>query len=242
LGCEHGAKLLEDVVNEPALIAKMPQIWRNDGLPSNVPMYVTEANFTWVNHSQTQMQIEGALWQADYMASAISNGVEAVVYYQYEPVPLSPNERCKGDWGNLTMFVADKNATIRARAAQFWAGRMLNREWFAAGNAQHALYRARARLQKPQYLSAYALKRPDGSWSLMIVNTHHHAQEITVQLNNGAPIHEAVTRVTFGSDQYVWRSRGAQSAPSPNRGPVRAIVRGPVYRIPAQSITVLRFK
>jgi len=241
-GCEHGAKLLSDLVAEPDLIARMPRIWRRDGVPKNVPLYVTEANFTWVNFSQTPMQIEGALWQADYMASAISNGIEAVVYYQYEPVPLSQNTRCPSDWGNLTMFVADRSATIRARAAQFWAGRMLTGEWFLPGNQKHTLYRAAVVMDNPHYLSAYALKRPDGVWSVMVVNKDSRAYDVSVRLAKGRPLRARVTRVAFGSGQYVWRQNGASSGPVTNTGPAVAQVSGPEYRIPAQSITVLRWK
>ncbi len=242
-GCEHGAKLLADLVAEPGLMKNIASVWRKDGLPSTVPMYVTEANFSATNFTQTPMQIEGALWQADYMASALTSGVSGVVYYQYEPVPLSHNMQCPSDWGNLTMFDADANAKILARTAQYYAGRMLTREWVAPGNREHDLYKATVSGSgRKGLVTAYVVKRPDGLWSIMTVNKDSRPHSIAIHFGRKR-FAGTVTRTTFGSAQYVWRSKGAQSRPDPNDPPATTTMRASdagVYVIPAQSITVLR--
>ncbi len=242
-GCEHGTALLNDLLAEPGLIASMAHVWRKDGLPASIPEYVTEANFSAVNFTQTPMQIEGALWQADYMASALTAGIAGAVYYQYEPVPLSRNTQCPSDWGNLTMFDADAHAHIRARTAQFFALQMMTQQWFAPGNGTHELYAARANIMHGALpaMSAYALKRPDGTWSVMLVNKDAAAHDVAVRFDGAGSFVGVVTRATFGSGQYVWRARGRASIPDPD-GPIaiahlRAAAR---YVIPAQSITVLR--
>jgi hypothetical protein len=122
-GCEHGAMLTHDLLTEPSIMKTVVDAWRADGLPRTTPLYITEANFSAVNFTQTPMQIEGALWLADYMGSALANGVQRVVYYQDEPVPLTQNSGCPSDWGNLTMFSADKNATIHREPRSFTARR-----------------------------------------------------------------------------------------------------------------------
>ncbi len=242
-GCEHRSKLLDDLAAEPHLMRTITDVWRKDGLPSNVPMYITEANFTATNFSQTPMQIEGALWQADYMASALSNGVSGVVYYQYEPVPLSQNKACPSDWGNLTMFDADVNANIRARTAQYFAGRMLTREWVVPGDGEHELFKATVHgAGRDGLLSAYAVRRPDALWSVMIVNKDSRPHSVAIAFG-GKRFNQMVTRTTFGSAQYVWRSNDAQSHPDPNDPPATTTMKANtagVYTIPAQSITVLR--
>ncbi len=207
-GCEHGARLLADLKAEPGLMQTIVRAWRADGLAPSVPMYITEANFSAVNFTQTPMQIEGALWQADYMASALSSGVSGAVYYQYEPVPLSQNKGCPRDWGNLTMFVADTNANIRARAAQFFAGQMLTRQWVVPGTKEHDLYRTMVS-SGAGLLSAYALKRSDGLWSILIVNKYPRARAVIVNIGSKR-LAGRVTRVSFGSAQYVWRARGSR--------------------------------
>jgi hypothetical protein len=203
-------------------------------------MYITEANFSAVNATQIPMQIEGALWQADYMASALANGVSGAVYYQYEPVPLTMNKRCPGDWGNLTMFDADRNANIHARAAQYFAGLMLMRAWLASGHGRHELYQTDS--GRDTLISAYGVKRPDNLWSVLIINKDSRARTVTVRFARFT-FGGLVTRISFGRDQYVWRSRGAASRPDPNAAPVTVRLsanRAGTYVIPARSITVLR--
>jgi hypothetical protein len=239
-GCEHGRKLRDDLISEPALMTHIVQVWRGDGLPASVPMYVTEANFSAVNFTQTPMQIEGALWLADYFGSALANGVSGVVYYQYEPVPLSQNAQCPRDWGNLTMFVAGNDARIRADGAQYFAAKMLAQQWVAPGNAVHELYPAAA----TRLISAYAVKRPGGEWSVMLVNKDSRAHTVGLDFHDGDTLRHfagSVIRATFGSAQYVWHARGAASLPNPD-GPiaVATIRASSAYQIPPESITVLR--
>lgn len=248
-GCEHGAALTHDLLTEPSIMKTVVDAWHADGLPRRTPLYITEANFSAVNFSQTPMQIEGALWLADYMGSALANNVQRVVYYQDEPVPLTQNSGCPTDWGNLTIFAADKDAYIRARTAQFFGAQMIDKEWLAPGNGPHEIYPASTNIMRGGFplVTAYAVKRPDSTWSIMLVNKDAVAHDVTVQFENaGGPITgfiRDVTRITFGSAQYVWRSRGATSRPDPNLPPAVSIVHGgdnATYRIPALSITVLR--
>jgi hypothetical protein len=213
-----------------------------------MPLYITEANFSAVNFTQTPMQVEGALWLADYMGSALANGVQRVVYYQDEPVPLTQNGNCPKDWGNLTMFVADRNALIHARAAQFFGAQMIDKQWLAPGSGVHELYPASTDIARGGYpvVTAYAAKRPDGTWSIMLVNKDAVAHDVAVQFEAAggvAGFTGDVTRITFGSAQYVWRARGAASRPDPSGSPAVTTLPGgtnATYRIPALSITVLR--
>ena len=241
-GCEHGAALLRDLQAEPSIVRTVVSAWRRDGLPPGVPMYVTEANFSSVNFTQTPMQIEGALWQADYMAAFLSQGVRGVVYYQDEPVPLSQNGQCPNDWGNLTMFVADRKAHIRARAAQFYGSQMIADEWLDPHNGLHRMYAASS---SSKLVTAYAVRRPGAVWSVMLVNKCACTLQASLGFTRGSRklrFSGPVTWVSFGSDQYRWHAGGARSMPDPDKPAALAVVRsgnGP-FRIPPQSITVLR--
>jgi hypothetical protein len=250
-GCLHGADLLRNLLEESSRMKGVVNAWHSDGIPLTIPLYITEANFSSVNHSQVPMQIEGALWQADYMASALVNGVSGAVYYQYEPVALSRNAGCPSDWGNLTMFVADTHGNIRARGAQFFGVQMLTQEWVQPGDAPHDLYPASTNITQAGYplVNAYAVHRPDGLWSVMLVNKDMKAHQVRFEFTNtdtGAvqTFTGKLTRVTFGSAQYVWHALGAKSLPRPDDPPAQdEIQAGPpasTYTIPAQSITILR--
>ncbi|HKW45048.1 MAG TPA: discoidin domain-containing protein, partial [Candidatus Eremiobacteraceae bacterium] len=210
-GCEHGAALLHDLQIEPSIMKTVVSAWLADGVPATTPLYVTEAGFTWVNYAQTAMQIEGALWLADYMGSALADGVQRVVYYQDEPVPLSFNRRCPPDWGNLTMFVADSHAVIHARAAQFFGAQMIDRHWLAPGAVAQQIYPASTDVTVGglPLITAYAARRTDDTWSIMLVNKDVRAHDVQVRFEGLADAAFEfvgdVTRVTFGSAQYVWR-------------------------------------
>ena len=249
-GCEHGDALQRDLLQEPSIMKGIVNTWRSDGVPASVPLYITEAGFSSVNYTQVPMQIEGALWQAEYMASALANRVSGAVYYQYEPVPLSQNRGCPSDWGNLTMFVADRDAHIRARDAQFFAAQMLTQQWLQPGGGEHSLHPASSNVTQWGYplITAYAVQRPDQTWSVMLINKDRQAHSVRVEFTDpvvgGATgFSGAVTSISFGSAQYVWHQRGARSMPDPALPPLvtqlDASYQGP-YTIPAQSITVLR--
>ena len=241
-GCEHGAALLHDLQSEPAIVRTVTNAWRSDGLPASIPMYVTEANFSAVNFTQTPMTIEGALWLADYMAGFLENGVRGVVYYQYEPVPLSQNSQCPRDWGNLTMFVAGRDARIRANGAQFYGSRMIAREWLDPNNGTQDLFPSRS---DSPLVTAYAVRRAENQWSVMLVNKCKCSVPVEIGFGRDGP-HDsrftgAIAQVQYGSAQYAWRARGAASAASPNDPPLHTSLQAQRSVIlPSESIVVLR--
>ncbi len=267
-GCDRGALLQQDLLEEPSIMKGIVNQWRSDGLPPSAPLYISEANFSAVNFTQIPMQIEGALWQADYMASALANGVAGAVYYQDEPVPLSQNPGCPTDWGNLTMFVADNSAHIRARGAQFFAVEMLTKYWLAPSTDAFTLYRATSSVFRHglPLLTAYAAQRKDGSWSVLLVNKDSSPHNVLIQSQwvrsdkgtyYGPGTFEGdIRQVVFGPRQYEWRSRGLRSEPEPNAAPVTTAMHAdwrpticrtgpipwPVFTLEAKSITVIQGK
>ncbi len=98
-------------------------------------------------------------------------------------------------------------------------------------------------------VTAYALERPDGQWSVMLVNRDQsNDHTVKVVFNHGsAAEHFAgqVDRITFGSNEYVWHAEGDRGHADPDGPPSRSTVSGgadAVYQIPRASITVLRGK
>ncbi|MGA9508455.1 MAG: hypothetical protein WBV55_07395 [Candidatus Sulfotelmatobacter sp.] len=98
-------------------------------------------------------------------------------------------------------------------------------------------------------VTSYVVHRPDGNWSLMLVNrdqTHSHAVRVQFENSNrkqNATFSGLVTFVTFGSDQYVWIDDGPNSHADPDHPPVgTALTAGPnaAFTLPKASITVLR--
>ena len=98
-------------------------------------------------------------------------------------------------------------------------------------------------------VSAYALLRPDGTWSLLVVNKdQHNPHPVKIRFQKGREGTEsvfsgAVTTLTFGSAQYRWHAKGSAGFADPNSPPVRATIMAgedTVFELPAASISVIR--
>ena len=100
-------------------------------------------------------------------------------------------------------------------------------------------------------VTSYAVHRPDGNWSLMLVNrdeTKSHAVRVVFEdskRKQEASFSGLVTFVTFGSEQYAWINDGPNSHADPDNPPVATTIKaepGTVFTLPKASITVLRGK
>ena len=100
-------------------------------------------------------------------------------------------------------------------------------------------------------VTSYALHRPDGNWSLMLVNrdeTSPHTVRVVFEdsrRKHNASLSGPVTLVTFGSEQYVWKNDGLNSHADPDSPPIAsAIVASSqsTFTLPQASITILRGK
>ena len=98
-------------------------------------------------------------------------------------------------------------------------------------------------------VTSYALHRPDGNWSVMLVNRDEN-QPHTVRIifedstsRQTASFSDPVTQVSFGSEQYVWQEHGANSYADPDAPPVGGTVAGgpqATFTLPKASVSVLR--
>ncbi len=236
-----------NLYEEPKLMTHILQVWREDGLPSNVPMFDTETNLSW-NLNQNFVNIFGGLWVADSIGSFLTGGGSATYFFHYLPLPLGPG--C-GGWGTFSMQTATPDYSVRNATAQFFASQMISKEWVQPGNGVHTVFRASSDVidgAGNALVTTYALLRPDQKWSLLIVNRdqdNSHTVKIAFQRSEkGRPqsFTGPVRRVTFGSEQYHWHPDGPNGYPEPD-GPLAAstLDANPetAYELPKASITVL---
>lgn len=236
--CDEGDALQDDLLREPSLVRAMVDIWHSEGLPKSTPILVTESNFAADGGSQPQ-RIAGALWLADYMAGALSNGIQYATYYQYEAEPLRYNRHCDR-YGSYGLFLTGDDFTIRARGASFYAAQMLTQQWLVPGDKPQTIYPATTSLGNDRAaITAYAAKRPDGTWSVLLVNKDFIDRPVRVVL--GARYAKARSLATFGSVQYLWSALDAAEMPKPNSGIAYLDPIGDTYTLPARSLTVLVF-
>ncbi len=107
-------------------------IWRDDGLPPNVPMFISELNIAW-NTGESFVDIFGGLWLADYVGAFLNAGGSGLYYFHYLPVRLYHG--CNGSMGTFAMFTVDSKYQIQQPTSQYFASQLINQEWVQPGNA-----------------------------------------------------------------------------------------------------------
>jgi hypothetical protein len=249
-----------NLYDEPELMRHILQVWRKDGLPENVPMFVTESNITW-NAGESSLDIFGALWLADYVGSFFTAGGNALYYFHY--LPLGVERGCNDSGGTFGMFTVDRNYDIQQPTSQFFASQLITTEWVQPGSAANQIYAAEANIEDSvghSLVTAYALLRPDGLWSLLVVNRDQenaHTARISFERGRGAPqfFVGAADVLTFDRARYVWhpeplpyqpfaeKTVGGFASPSQSFGHAK-INASPttIYDLPAASVTVIRGK
>jgi hypothetical protein len=98
-------------------------------------------------------------------------------------------------------------------------------------------------------VTAYAVKRPDGQWALMIVNKdQENSHSIRLAFHDASTNTDSlfagpVDMITFGSAQYHWNPEPNGGTANPDGPPAKSqITAGPTttYTLPKASVTVLR--
>jgi len=243
-GADRDGRVYEDLIQEPAIVKNIVDMWHADGLPAGVPMFMTEDNFA-NDGGPVPKQLEGGLWLADWIASSLTDGIAGVNYYQIEAEPTGHEQRCSC-YGGYGVFLVDRNGAIIARTSQFWAARMLDSQWFEAGDTPQSVYATTTDLGSND-VTAYTVKRADGTWSVLLVNKDDVPRSVDVSFSAsvvGAARHFAgpVTVATWGSGQYQWAATKLVP-PDPDTGISLSTApggAGTAYTIPARSIVVLR--
>ena len=238
-----------DLYEEANLTSHILQVWRDDGLPPNVPMLISELNMS-AGDSEAFVDNFGALWLADFVGSFFTAGGDGMYYFHYIPETLS--QGCGSSMGTFGMFAVDKDYQIKQPTSQYFASQLINLEWVQPGNGAHKVFPATSDILDPaghNLVTAYAVFRPDGQWSLMIVNKDQETPH-SVRLafhdataNADSQFAGPVDRITFGSEQYHWIAAPDGGSANPDGPAIRSqIAAGPTttYTLPKASVTVLR--
>lgn len=243
-GCETP---WENLYEEPQLLTHIMQVWRDDGLPAGIPLLDTETN---AHGGEASVEIFGALWLADTFAGFLTAGGQSTHYYHALPYS-PPHPACPNSWGTYHMFMTDRNYQIRQRTSQFFAAEFLTGEWVKPGDEEHTLFAGSSDLKDADghvLVTAYAVKRPDGQWSLLLINKDHDKpHSVRVLFDDGKDPSRGfsgpVTMLTFGKAQYQWHPARCDGYADPDSPPVKSTVSGgreAVYTLPPASMNVLR--
>jgi F5/8 type C domain len=238
-----------DLYEEANHTSHILQTWRDDGVPPNVPMLISELNLS-SSSGESFVDNFGSLWLADFVGSFLTAGGHGLYYFHYIPETL--DHGCGSSMGTFGMFAVDKDYQIKQPTSQYFASQLINLEWVQPGNGTHQLFSTSSDIADPAghtLVTAYAVRRPDGQWALMIVNKDQENSH-TVRLafhdagtNANSLFSGPVDMVTFGSEQYHWNAAPNGGSANPD-GPAAksqiAAGSATTYTIPKASVTVLR--
>jgi hypothetical protein len=256
--------------DEPELVSHIMQVWHEDGVPADMPVFITEGNLS-SGASETYQDIFAGVWLADYIGSFLNSGGNAVYFFHYLPLQMEPG--CNSSPGTFGMFTIDANYQIQQPLAQFFVAQLINLEWVLPGGSQHQVFAAKSDVQDGaghDLVTAYAVKRPDGKWAVMAVNRdQQNAHRIRIAFDGPADgpadkenwFFGPAEVLTFGSAQYQWHpaqtrfmahaeNSGERTIVASTRGaadPDGPIVRtkltadkNTMYDLPAASVVVIR--
>lgn len=232
-----------DLYPEPNYVQHIVQVWKDNGLPSNIPFFMTEGN---IGGGAPPSSVKSGLWLADYVGSMMAAGAGATYYFHYMPYPGGV-----GGFGNFLGI--DKDYKVVSYPPQYLAAQMITKEWAQPVDAPHKQFKAWTDVRDAAgnvLVTTYVLERPDGQWSVMLVNRDQfsdHAVKVAFT-SEGKPDRHftgSVERITFGSNEYQWHQEGMGGHADPDGPPSRSTVKGGAgtqYDVPKASITVLRGK
>ncbi len=232
-----------DLYPEPEYVRHIVQVWKDDGLPPNIPFFMTEGN---IGGGAPPSTVKSGLWLADYVGSMMAEGAGATYYFHY--MPSLPPHTFSG-FGNFLWI--DENYNVLGYPPQYIAAQLITKEWVQPVDAPHKQFKASSDLSDAAgnvLVTAYAVERPDGQWSVMLVNRDQSNDHAVKVLFHGAGQHQSsfagqVDRITFGPNEYQWHPAPGGGHADPDGPPSRSTVQGSadtLYQLPKASITVLR--
>jgi hypothetical protein len=221
-----------ELYDEPQRIDHIVQVWHNDGLPKDVPFFITESNLS-SSASQAYLDNFAGLWLADYIGSFLTVGGNGVYYFHYLPLQADPG--CNNSPGVFGMYSVDKNYDPIQPLSQFFASELINTEWIQPGAQPNSIFPATSTVSDGvghMLVTAYADLRPDGKWSVMLVNRDQdvaHTIKIAFHNKEDSPamgFSGDVQTVIFGKAQYAWHPQVVSPMSHPEHPNEPVIVSG----------------
>jgi F5/8 type C domain len=251
--------------DEPELVSHIMQVWHEDGVPPDMPMFITEGNLS-SGASETYEDIFAGVWLADYIGSFLNSGGKGVYFFHYLPLQMEPG--CNSSPGTFGMFTIDASYQIQQPLAQFFVAQLINLEWAQPAGSEHQVFAAKSDVEDGaghELVTAYAVKRPDGKWAVMAVNRDQqnaHRVRIAFEAADKSSSFAGPVEVsTFGSVQYQWHpaqtrfmahaetagqptivttTRGSADPDGPIVHTKLTAEKGAMYDLPAASVVVIR--
>jgi hypothetical protein len=244
--CADAAPQLLEI---PKRLGAMMISLRADGVPTAIPWLMTEYGYS-VFAGRHEIDIEGALFDADTVGTFLTLGGSKPYLYGYEPNYLQDELKCS--WGNLMMLQLNPNSDQLNRLSAYHSAQLITKEWMQPTNETQQIFPVTITQRKPmlsRVVTVYAVRRPDKQWALLAINKHpNRTARLTMQFkfpNTQREISFAgdVDVIQFSRDQYVWHDDGPNGYPIRSLPPTHSTQKASLfYDLPPYSLTVLRGK
>ena len=144
----------------------------------------------------------------------------------------------------------DRDYKMRGRLSQYVASQLITREWVQPVDAAHRIFRVSSDVRDKAgnlLVTAYAVLRPDGQWSLLIINKDHdNAQSVRIAFGVSGVrsfFSGPVRVVSYGAAQFQWHFAGADSYADPDLPPVASSLTAraeTAFTLPKASVNVIQ--
>lgn len=165
--CEAVAPQL---ASAPNLLADALRDMEQRGLSRRIPWIISEYGYS-AFAARAEIGIEGALLNADIVGKFLELGGDQAFLFGYTPGYSGRDFPCTA--GNNMLFSMDDDGSIKHRFATYFGARLLTQEWLQPGDEVHEIYPATSNehnAEGEELITAYAVHRPDGLWSLLLIN------------------------------------------------------------------------
>jgi len=241
------ADAVPQLLQTPKRLETMMTSLRADGVPTTIPWLMTEYGYS-VFAGRHEVDVEGALFDADTVGTFLTLGGSRPYLYGYEPNYLQDELKCS--WGNLMILQLNPNSEELNQLSGYHAVQLISREWMQPINEAHDIFRVAVKQAKSTRLAAvsvYAARRPDKQWSLLAINKDpKRAARLNVQFN----FSEARRQLTFAGEvdvfqfsheQYLWHDDGPNGHPTRSLPPAHSPRKASAfYELPPYSLTIMR--
>jgi hypothetical protein len=237
----------DQLAAHPALVQQALKRIEADGIPKDVPWYISEYGYSSFA-GRTEVELPAALLNAEIVAKFLTGGVKTAYLYGMEPnVPIREDETCD-TWGNLMIMQAGEDGTVKWRLPAYYGAQLMMEEWAGAPGGQHDVFQAAVPMEAGHEVAGFPVRRPDGKWAVMLLNKsderEHQVRLEFTGLSGGLLEWQGPLEIRqYSPKQYAWYVAGSAGHPVRSEPPeaLRLEAGTPaVITLPPMSLTVVR--
>jgi hypothetical protein len=245
------APVAPQLARAPDMLANALHEMQRLGLSRRIPWIISEYGYS-AFAARAELDVEGALLNADIIGKFLTLGGEQAFLFGYTPGSVNRDFPCTA--GNNMLFSMDANGGVEHRFATYFGARLVTQEWMEPGDEVHEIYPAVSNIRNKdgqELITAYAVHRPDGLWSLLLINKDPKRSFQTNVIfrdplsRSTGGFHGRVVTFQYSGKQYVLGGNPANPYPLKADEPENRVVQtrfpGPTQiTLPPYSLTVIR--